>query len=246
MSLNAATLRLLAEKGLSATDIVEVAEAMEVRRDPTAAERMRRHRAKNAAKPVTRNVTVERYAVTPPYDNNTSTPPVPQSPDGDCPPLAEKVVSAWNAMATANGLDPARKLNPGRVKHLAARVKEHGEAAIFEAITKLGLSDWHCGRKPGSDWKANLGWLLKSPENFQKILEREGSANGTTAKPADPDAFRAFALTSAERCRTMGREQEALDWEAKARGEEPRRASTGPPRSIAALIPEQLKLAANR
>lgn len=77
MSLNAATLRLLAEKGLSATDIAEVAEAMEVRRDPTAAERMRRHRAKKA---VTRNVTGERDgepAVSSPPNEYISNPPVP-------------------------------------------------------------------------------------------------------------------------------------------------------------------------
>lgn len=57
-------------------------------------------------------------------------------------------------------------------------------------------------------------------------------------KPADPEEFRAFCLRSADRCRQMGREQEAVDWEAKARGEQPRRNGTGPVRSIGALIPD--------
>lgn len=42
--MNAATLRLLAEKGLSIEDIIEVAESLERKSDPTAAERQSRYR----------------------------------------------------------------------------------------------------------------------------------------------------------------------------------------------------------
>jgi hypothetical protein len=56
---NAAAILLLAEKGLSAHDIAEVAMALEVRKDPTAAERQARHREKVKVErdDVTRDVT---------------------------------------------------------------------------------------------------------------------------------------------------------------------------------------------
>jgi len=62
MSLNTAQLEYLHAKGLSFAEAIEVSRLGDMRKDPTAAERMRRHRAK--AKPVTRNVTGE-----PPIDN---------------------------------------------------------------------------------------------------------------------------------------------------------------------------------
>lgn len=49
MSFNAASLKLMADKGLSAHDIAEIAAAAEQRADPTAAERKRRQRAKEKA-----------------------------------------------------------------------------------------------------------------------------------------------------------------------------------------------------
>lgn len=72
MSLNAAAIRAMADKGLSGADIAEIAEAMEVRADPTAAERQRRFRAKqhNERDTVTRDVTRD----WPPYEVS-STPP---------------------------------------------------------------------------------------------------------------------------------------------------------------------------
>jgi hypothetical protein len=66
VSLNAAALRVLVEKGLSAGDIVELAEAMEVRKDATAAERQARHREKVKAEcdSVTRDVTRDEVTAT--------------------------------------------------------------------------------------------------------------------------------------------------------------------------------------
>lgn len=70
MTFNAAALKLMADKGLSAHDIAEIAAANETRRDPTAADRMARMREKQR-NGVTRNVTR-----TPPKENK-SNPPVP-------------------------------------------------------------------------------------------------------------------------------------------------------------------------
>lgn len=227
MSLTAAAIRVLADKGLSAADIADIAEANMPARSSGAARQQRYRDNQRNKRDVTRDVTH-------PLNEDNSNPPVPQSANADCPPLAEKVVLAWNAMATANGLSQSRKLNPKRRAALTARVREHGEPAIFEAIANVGRSDWHCGRKTGSDWKADLGWLLTSPEKFQKLLEMAGPS-GAAAAPAPREAFEALCDREIERWRNQGNEREALAWERKKRGEEPQRESTGPPRSIGAL-----------
>lgn len=90
-------------------------------------------------------------------------------------------MEAWNEGPGKAGAATARPLDNGRRAALAARVREHGEPAVFDAIAKLGRSGWHCGGNGGS-WRANLGWLLKSPENFQKALEMDPTA------PAPPTA----------------------------------------------------------
>lgn len=82
-----------------------------------------------------------------------------------------RVVEAWNADTAGTPLPKARPLTPDRRKHLAARVKEHGEEAVFVAIRSMAASDFHSGRS-GKWTEGNLGWLLKSPENFTKMLER--------------------------------------------------------------------------
>ena len=64
MNLNSAALKLMVSKGLTLQDVADIVEANEQTRDPTAAERMRRMRAKKKGGSVTRNVTPE-----PPNDN---------------------------------------------------------------------------------------------------------------------------------------------------------------------------------
>lgn len=63
--MNAATMRLLAAKGLSMDDIIEVAESLEKKADPTNAERQARYRAKRKRNTVT--VT----GVSPPIEDHT-------------------------------------------------------------------------------------------------------------------------------------------------------------------------------
>jgi hypothetical protein len=108
------------------------------------------------------------------------------------PPFAERVVSAWNAGPAARGARRAQKLDAARRKHLAARVKEHGEEAVFAAIRGIAASDWHCGI--GSNgWRANLGWVLENPKRFLEAMERADDAP-SDAKPAMTDADRAAYL----------------------------------------------------
>jgi hypothetical protein len=161
MSLNAAALRLLAEKGLTAADIVELAEVLEVRRDPTAAARMRRHRAKKAGKgedtvTVTRNVTPV-TADAPPNDIYSNPPRNPSEPNGSEPPFAEKVVSEWNAGPGSRGARKAQKLDAARRKQLAARIREHGEDGVLAAIRGTAASPFHCGENDTAAYLASIG-----------------------------------------------------------------------------------------
>jgi hypothetical protein len=209
MSLNAQALRLLAEKGLTASDIAELAEALEVRRDPTAADRMRRYRARKSSVTVTRNVTAEPA----PNDIYTLTPTEPGLSNDNPHPLPIRVVEAWNSGPAKSGATVSRTLNAKRKAALRVRVREHGEDAVFEAIRNLSGSKFHCGDNDRG-WKANIGWLLTNPENFQKALEME----------APPDAVRSLSVAeraaaadrSADLFERMGRHDEAEERRALA------------------------------
>jgi hypothetical protein len=242
LSLNAAALRLLAEKGLSALDIVEVAEAMEVRVDRTAAVRQQRRRDKvkaEARDESRRDVTRDALPI-----DSILTLPDPQSPDGDCPPLAERVVLAWNAGPAAKGARKAVAMDQARRKALAARVREHGETAVFDAIGNLAASRFHCGEND-RNWRANLGWMLE-PKHFLKALEMEGRpANGTATAPVSAEARadldrRIAARAEIEARWERGEFASRADYHremdrVRDGGDPPRRTSTGPTRSIGAL-----------
>lgn len=85
--MNLDTMRLLVGKGLSAADLLEVAETMAIKVDRTAAERQARHRAKVQAErdAVTRDVTRDCHSDTvtdpalsrPPNEENLTPPPIP-------------------------------------------------------------------------------------------------------------------------------------------------------------------------
>lgn len=146
------------------------------------AERQRRCRSNNTSK--SRNVTVtnrdERDAP-PPNDIYSNPPPVTPSAKADdpLPDFSDRVVEDWNRQIAGTPLPQARKLNPDRRKRLRCRVAEHGEPAVLAAIGAMCRSDFHSGRS-GKWTEGSLGWLLKSPENFQKMLER---ADSEAAKP---------------------------------------------------------------
>lgn len=73
--MNAAAMRLLREKGLSLDDVIEVAEALELRADPTAAARKRRQRAKEG------ETKGECHTVTVTRDKDTLDKKSPQTPE---------------------------------------------------------------------------------------------------------------------------------------------------------------------
>lgn len=164
----------LLASGASAEMIVAAvkaaAQAEDAKRDARRvkdAARQRRVRETRAARPDSR-VTPRDAADNPP--NEISNPPSPRSSDEDLTPLAERLVAAWNGSAAAAGAIPCRELNSRRRAALKARLREHGEEALFEAVRNLAASEFHCGRNPRG-WRATLGWLLAKPESLQGLIE---------------------------------------------------------------------------
>jgi hypothetical protein len=206
----------LLEAGASAEMIVAAVKAAlsseEAKRDARRAKdaaRQRRVRGTRAAPEESRKarVTPRDAADAPP--NEISNPPRPRSSDEDLAPLADKLVEAWNASAAAAGAVSCRALNPRRRMALKARLREHGEQALFEAVRNLAASPFHCGKNPRG-WRATLGWLIASPEAFQRMLEMVPD----TAPPR-PAMTREEQLASTERSAAllekMGRTDEAAE-----------------------------------
>ena len=165
---NAAAIRLLIAKGLDASDIAEVAEALERKKDPSNADRQARYRERRKAARVTRYSN----GVTPPIeDNHTPSPDISSDEESqskerdDC----EAVVESWNAMAKATGLSTCAKLNPARRKACRARLRDDGLQAIQMAIQHIPKSAFLRGET--GNWSgANINFLLR-PDTVTRILE---------------------------------------------------------------------------
>jgi hypothetical protein len=200
------------------------------------AERQQRFRDTRKGKSNGRNAlraVTERDA--PPNDIYSNPPSTPVSAKADTPPLAEKVVSAWNEGPKAKGATGATALDSQRRKWLGLRVRDHGEAAVFLAIGNLAASPFHCGDNDRG-WKANIGWLLKSPENFLKALEMGATTPGSGTKAPTTEEWNAFCDRSADRCRAMGRHDEATDWIGKKRLSDGQREASRKPQAIGDLV----------
>lgn len=130
MSLNAATIRLMIAKGLSAEDIADIAESMEVTADnrSSAAKRQARYRnAKRNERDVTRDVT-------PPPNDNISNPPgsvtsSDEEDNGDFADPAKIIFDAGVSLITKSG----KSANHAR-SWLGKKRKEFGDSALIAAI----------------------------------------------------------------------------------------------------------------
>ncbi len=174
MSLNAAAIAVMVERGLSAADILAVAEALEVRRDPTAAERQARYRAKvkEERNGVTRDVTRD----TPPNEEDILTPPLPPvisneitTPIAETQIKPEHVVEVWNDTALRCGLSLVKKLTPERRKKLQTFIRRHSIDDITEAIAAIPRSPFLMGEN-NRGWRASFDWFLE-PRNVTKLTE---------------------------------------------------------------------------
>jgi hypothetical protein len=170
MSFNAAALQMMLDKGLSLSDVVEIATANEQRSDPTAAERKRRQRAKEKAERDMSHRDVTRDTVSLKEDQNPSGTVLPDEADASSPvrqPLGE-ARDHWNEVAAATGWPQVRALSPNRQKLLSARLREHGLDGWKAAVARARASPYLAGPDPPS-W-FTFPWIIKS-ENFLKVTE---------------------------------------------------------------------------
>lgn len=159
MSLNAATIELLLAKGLTGDDLLEVARAMERRRDNTNAERQARYREKRNTRKSN-----ARYSngVTPPNDNTltpgeeaNASPQIWVCPDGVADQVWKDLLSnrkrkrlpntdtAWKAfnddlcrISAQTGIPP-----PDLIRRCTAR----GWGAIYDPNGRNSANDQQCG-----------------------------------------------------------------------------------------------------
>lgn len=78
------------------------------------------------------------------------------------------IVETFNSLCPS--LPRCAKLTDGRRKHIKARYKSYSLNDIETVFTKAEASDFLSGRSK-TNWNATFDWLMKSDENFQKVLE---------------------------------------------------------------------------
>ena len=94
--------------------------------------------------------------------------------------LFQPIIEAWNALSSI-GIKPVRSVSVGSKRNdtLRARIREHGEATVIEAIERIRNSDFLQG-KNSRGWTITFDWFLL-PSNFQKVLE--GNYDNSSHQP---------------------------------------------------------------
>ena len=179
MSFNAAALKVMADKGLSIADVIEIAEAMEKKADRTAAARQARHRARRKKAVDSNAVTVTRDGF--PNEEDILTPPNPPvisyemtSPGSKTNGKAESlkpehVIEAWNEVAERHGLPVIRKLTEARQKHLRSLIRKNSIEEVRCALDAIERSPFLRGENDRG-WRADFDFLLQ-PKSFTKLIE---------------------------------------------------------------------------
>lgn len=181
MSLNAATIEYLLDKGLTGEDLLEVARRSEMRSDPTATERKRKQRAKEKNGMSRRDVTRDRVSndidnsnlpVPPVISNEMTSPaasdeqPEPEEPEKLKP---EHVIEAWNELAERLGLPVVKKLTTARNRQLASRIRQNTIEDFQTALGAIERSQFLRGENDRG-WRADFDFLLQ-PKSFTKLIE---------------------------------------------------------------------------
>lgn len=127
---------------------------------------------------------------------------------------SQRVVDAWNEMAAKHPKVAAvRLLDNSRRQMLYARLKEHGEAVMLEAVEKFGSSPWLVGVGRDSKWHPNIDFILQ-PSSLRKVLEGSyGADDAPAGLPVKDQVKRAEEMVAF--WRKIGREDEAVDAERK-------------------------------
>lgn len=202
--MNAAAIRLLIAKGLDASDIAEVAEALERKKDNTNAERQARHRAKKNGGKVTRYSN----GVTPPIEEIITPPDISPSGESQSERVDEcaQVAAAWNAMAKPLELSACAKMAGKRRQACLARLRDDGLSAIQQAIERIPKSAFLRGEV--GNWSgASIEFILK-PGTVTKILEGQYDDRTKSQSASNDEITNGFArVVAAKQAARFGDER---------------------------------------
>ncbi len=168
MSLNAATIELLLAKGLTGTDLLDVARSLEAGK-PRSANAERQQRYRDNKRNVTRNVT-------PPIDNTHTPNTLPIEPNGSIAPKGRKPKSNrrlpddWQPEPlTAETAAMVQVWQPGRLERELAKFKDYWKSASGRKASK-------------DDWQAAWRFWLRNSEDWNG----NGTANRGTNQSGKP------------------------------------------------------------
>jgi hypothetical protein len=202
MSLNAATIEILIGKGLSASDILDVARATEVKKDATNAERQARHRARK------RNaVTV---TVAPPIEDILTPEVSPDDAEASSAPRGRPTKTMipvdWSPC-------PVADLSPK-----ARACAEQWSADAYAAQAEEFAGYWRSARRKMADWPAT--WANRVLHQHAKVMRdaKFGVSYGQAAKVVqlDPQRQAETLESTAAVYDKQGRDREAEDLRRKA------------------------------
>lgn len=176
MNLNAAALRLMAEKGLTLADVADIVAANEVKSDPTAAERQRKSRANKKAgavshRDVTRDPPIE-YNHTP--SNNPIEAKASIAPRGRKSKTGHRLPDDWQPEPlTGETALMVAAWEPGRIEREIAKFRDYWAAAS-------GRTAWK------EDWQAALRYWLRNSDEREKQNGNNGRNQNNSSRNGKP------------------------------------------------------------
>jgi hypothetical protein len=170
MSFNAAALRLMANKGLTALDIAEIAEAAETGRS-SGAERQARYRARKRAGDVTSDVTSDGHPAPNERDNLTPTRKEKPKPIGLVKKTerGSRLPEDWEPKPlTGRAAEMVAAWQPGQLERELAKFKNYWPAKGSNAAR----TDWQ------RTW---VNWLIAADERKPRLIHERSSNPTATA-----------------------------------------------------------------
>jgi biotin operon repressor len=127
-------------------------------------------------------------------------PKPPRTSHSEAKASVRRVTDRWNERSETSGIPSVRILNHSRTQMLMARLKEHGEAAMLEAVNNVHDSEFCRGMK-GDGRKADI-MLILQPKTLPRVLERFYNQDDKPApKPLTDEAIRNMERSYVEKGR---------------------------------------------
>ena len=175
MTLTAAAIRLLAEKGLSALDIADVAEAMQPERSANA-ERQKRYR--DNKRNVTRNVTPPNDIYSNPPEHNPSEAKASLAPRGK-KPKAARLPDDWQPEPlTGETAGMVLAWQAGRLERELAKFRDYWRNATGRRAAK---PDWQAAYR---NWLRNADDWNQGTQNGKSTGKSSSDGMGSTERAA--------------------------------------------------------------